>query len=98
MTKFDPVFTKAQIAKFQNQIEENIPPFPVSTDRDTNPHVRSLTTAGGPAGLLLNFQTDKGLVKLYCNPAVAWQLMVNIIHANTQTPWWDEKGIFLTKD
>src|ERR1700684_4129962 len=98
MTTFDPVFSKAQIATYQKQIEEKMPPFPVSADGDTNPHVLSLTTAGGPAGLLLNFQTDKGLVKLYCNPAVAYQLLVNIGHANSQTPWWNDRSEFITKD
>ena len=96
--KLEPSYSKAQIAKFQKQIEENLPPFPTSADGDANPHVLSLTTAGGPAGLLLNFQTDRGLVKLYCNPAVAWQLMVNIAHANSQTPWWNDGSDFITKD
>jgi hypothetical protein len=97
MTELEPIFTLEKLADFAADIEKHMPPFPVSEDGMHNPQVLSLTTAGGPAGLLLNLQTDNGLVKLYLNPVVAKQLAVNIFHANTQTPWWDNKGEFITK-
>jgi hypothetical protein len=97
MTELEPIFTLEELADFSADIEKHMPPFPVSEDGMHNPQVLSLTTAGGPAGLLLYLQTDKGLVKLYCNPVVAKQIVLNIVHANSQTPWWDGQGDFITK-
>lgn len=82
-------FTQAELDAMEKTLFERAPAMPTTADADRATRVVSMTSAGGPAGFLLNLQADDGKARMfYLNPVLVRHLLSVIAGASEASKWW----------
>ena len=92
-------FTRKQIEEMEAQRVAQAPRYPTSMDAHTAPAPVSFTSAGGDAGMLINFRASTGQEQIiFLNPVLAKQLFINISLAADVGKWWDDNLELIPSD